>query len=102
MDIIELRRLLCERKVNPYDLLQIALEYLVNTDLSKGCRYVNVDEINEGFQAMAALSSGSLQISPLIYEVATVEVKILQDPDLWRLSDRYERWRQRLTEGFQR
>lgn len=86
--------------VNPYDLLQIAMEYLANLELAPGSFYVSVDEFDEGFQAWAGYRHDSLE--RMTSEIRALEIRILQDPDDWRLSQRYRQWRQRLTEGFER
>lgn len=85
--------------VNPYDLLQIALEFLVNTDLEPESAYVCVNQMWEGLQVWAGHKAKSLD-GRLVTEVKSVEVHILQDPELWRLSKMFLQWEQKTSEGF--
>ncbi len=84
--------------INPYDLLQLALEFLVNVELSKESGAVLVSEILEGFEAVAMVGSSEMPPRNLLKKI--VELKILQDPSQWRDSFAYQQWRRRLSEGF--
>jgi hypothetical protein len=55
MDALDIRELvrLNQETINPYQLLEVALQYLVQTELQAGCEYVQVDETMDGVMAYA-------------------------------------------------
>lgn len=85
---------------NPFDILTIAMQFAVNVEFCRESRYVSVDENEGGLVAHggvllpcgAGLTTG---------EKAVAELRILLDPDEWRRSERYRKWRLRQTEIFQ-
>lgn len=84
--------------VNPYDLLQLALEFLVNVELAPESGAVLVSEILDGFEGVAMVGTGGMPPTNLFKKM--VELKILLEPSQWRDSFAYQQWRRRLSEGF--
>lgn len=79
-------------RVNPFDVLMLALHFLSSVELDPEADCVFVNEINEGFQVTTghSLKDG---ITPRIWEEEVMRLTILLDPDQWRESEVYRKWR---------
>lgn len=99
--VLRIRRLLEQTpdEVNPYDLLQLSLEFLMYRDLMRGASYVCLDENQEGFDVVGGYRS-PLTLTGLA-ERKLVDIRILMGPEEWRESMQYQLWRMRKSEGFQ-